>query len=392
MLGEEVLDEARNFTGKILRASIDSSADDPCLARLISHTLEQPFHKSLPRFNTKAHLKNQQLGANGHQVLLRELAILDIHEVQSLHQTELGEVSKWWRELGLAQELTFARDQVQKWYMCALAILSNPQFSKYRVELTKPISFIYIIDDIFDVKGTLDELILFTEAIQRWKVSAIHRLPRYMQICFMALYNITNEISYMVFKEHGWNPLQSLRKAWADLCNAFLVEAKWFASGERPKAENYLKNGIISSGVNVLLVHAFFLLGHGITKQSIEAVDSIPGLISSPASILRLWDDLGSAKDESQDGNDGSYVELYMKENGITSPSVARDHVMHRISQEWKELNKECLYSTLFSPSFKEACLNTARFVPILYSYDQNQRLPALEGCINSLLEEKVLL
>ncbi|KAL5976112.1 hypothetical protein ACLOJK_020442 [Asimina triloba] len=99
---------------------------------------------------------------------------------------------------------------------------------------------------------------------------------------------------------------------------------------------------------------------YGITKQSIEAVDSIPGLISSPASILRLWDDLGSAKDESQDGNDGSYVELYMKENGITSPSVARDHVMHRIYQEWKELNKEMLLFdsllSIFQRSLPQHC------------------------------------
>lgn len=74
---------------------------------------------------------------------------------------------RWWRDLGLSQELKFARDQPLKWFMWPLAVLSNPQFSKYRVELTKPISFIYIIDDIFDVYGTPDELILFTEAVNR---------------------------------------------------------------------------------------------------------------------------------------------------------------------------------------------------------------------------------
>jgi (3S,6E)-nerolidol synthase len=79
------------------------------------------------------------------------------------------------------------------------------------------------------------------------------------------------------------------------LCNAFLVEAKWFASGHSPKSEEYLENAVVSSGVHVVLVHTFFLLGQHITKETEDLVDNIPGIISSPATILRLWDDLGSA-------------------------------------------------------------------------------------------------
>lgn len=63
-----------------------------------------------------------------------------------------------------------------------------------------------------------------------------------------------------------------------------------------PKAEEYLKNGAVSSGVHVVLVHLFFLLGQGITKGNVDLVDDFPGIISSTATVLRLWDDLGSAK------------------------------------------------------------------------------------------------
>lgn len=75
---------------------------------------------------------------------------------------------RWWKELGLAKELKFARDQPVKWYIWSMACLTDPKLSEERVELTKPISFIYLIDDIFDVYGTLDELILFTEAVNRY--------------------------------------------------------------------------------------------------------------------------------------------------------------------------------------------------------------------------------
>ena len=70
----------------------------------------------------------------------------------------------------------------------------------------------------------------------------------------------------------------------------------WFASVHLPKPEEYLKNGVISSGVHVVLAHMFFLLGHNITKQNVNLVNDNPGIVTSTATILRLFDDLGSAK------------------------------------------------------------------------------------------------
>ncbi|KAJ8622295.1 hypothetical protein MRB53_030824 [Persea americana] len=385
--GEDILDEVNDFASKNLIASMEFI--EPDLEREVRHVLEHPFHMSLPRFNIKKHLKDLQ-GKDGKADAIQELAILDFNILQSMHQSELKEVTKWWRDLGISQELRFARDQPLKWYMWPLAVLPNPKFSRYRIELTKPIAFVYIIDDIYDVHGTLDELVQFTEAVNRWDPTDINQLPRNMKLCFMALHNITNEIAYIVLKEHGWNPINSLKKTWRDLCNAFLVEAKWFAEGDSPKADEYLRNGVTSSGVATVLVHLFFLVGHGITRDSVDLVDSIPKLISCPAMILRLWDDLGSAKDENQKGYDGSYVECYLKENATSSLESARRHVRHMISNAWKELNKECLSPYPFSPTFIEASLNTSRMVQVMYSYGNDQRLPALEQHITSLLKESI--
>ena len=70
--------------------------------------------------------------------------------------------------MGLGKELELARMQPLKWYIWSLGCLTDPMFSQQTVELTKVVSFIYIIDDIFDVYGSLDELILFTEAVSRY--------------------------------------------------------------------------------------------------------------------------------------------------------------------------------------------------------------------------------
>ncbi|KAJ0019012.1 hypothetical protein Pint_10821 [Pistacia integerrima] len=384
--GEDVLDEARQFSSKLLNQSM--SHLDPYQAKIVRNTLLYPYHRSSARFMAKNFFLSNFQGENEWIHVFQELAKMDFNLVQSLHQREIVQISKWWKDLGLAKKLEFAREQPLKWYIWSMACLTDANLSWQRIELTKPISFIYIIDDIFDVYGTLDELTIFTEIVNRWDHAAIDQLPDYMKICFKVLDDITNEISYKVYKEHGFNPVHSLRKAWSSLCNAFLVEAKWFASENMPKAEEYLKNGIISSGVHVVLVHIFFLLGQNVTKETVELIDNNPGIISSTATILRLWDDLGSAKDENQEGKDGSYVHYYMKEHQGSSVQAAEEHAMSKISDAWKCLNKECLSPNPFPASFTRASLNLARMVPLMYSYDDKQRLPSLEEYIKSLLFE----
>ncbi|KAJ0019011.1 hypothetical protein Pint_10822 [Pistacia integerrima] len=386
--GEDVLDEAGDFSVKLLTERVKNL--DHYQARIVENTLAHPFHKSLARLMAKNLFVSKFPSKNKWTHVFEDLAKIDFNLVQSLHQKEMVKTSQWWKDLGLAKKLEFARDQPLKWYIWSMTSLTDASLSWQRVELAKPISLIYLIDDIFDVHGTLDELTLFTEIINRWDLAAIDQLPEYMRICFKVLDDVTSEISHKIFKAHGYNPVHSLQKAWASLCSAFLVEAKWFSSGNLPKAEEYLKNGIISSGVNVGLVHIFFLLGQNMTTETLELIDKNPVIISSTATILRLWDDLGSAKDENQDGKDGSYIYYYMKEHPDCDAETAEKHVINKISDAWKILNKECLSPNPFSSSFTRASLNLARMVPLMYNYDDNQRLPSLEEYIKSLLFENV--
>ncbi|KAK7319569.1 hypothetical protein RJT34_04292 [Clitoria ternatea] len=386
--GEDILDEAAEFSGQVLKEKVHYV--DSRKAKFVKRTLEHPFHKSLPMFTARNFFGDFH-DTNIWFSSLQEVAKLDYRLLQSLHHREIAQISKWWTELGLANELKYARNQPLKWYIWSLACLTDPTLSEERVELTKPISLIYIIDDIFDVYGTLDELTLFTEAVSRWDITATEQLPDYMKKCFRVLYNLTNEISSKVYQKQGWNPIDSLQKTWKSLCEAFLVEAKWFASGNLPCAEEYLKNGIVSSGVHIVMVHAFFLLGHGLTKENVQIMDRNPAIISSPATILRLWDDLGNAEDENQEGNDGSYVNCLMMDHPEYTMRRAREKVMSRISDAWKRLNQEGLFDSHFHPAFAKASLNLARMVPLMYSYDDNHSLPGLEEQVKSLLYDSIL-
>lgn len=53
----------------------------------------------------------------------------------------------------------------------------------------------------------------------RWDPEGLEKLPRYMKICFEALDTITKEISMKIYKSHGLNPTDSLRKSVYSISN-----------------------------------------------------------------------------------------------------------------------------------------------------------------------------
>ncbi|XP_038891600.1 (3S,6E)-nerolidol synthase 1-like [Benincasa hispida] len=381
---DNVLVEAENFSRHGLNIWLQTHLDHH-LANFVHNTLAHPHHKSVAKFMVGAYFGDTQW-TNKWIYVLQDVARMDFNATQKLHQDEILQFLKWWKQTNLAKELKFARDQPTKWYLCSLVCLTDSCYSQQRLQLAKSISFVYLIDDLFDVFGSFNDLTFFTEAVSRWDLGAAKGLPNCMAICFQSLFEVTNEISNKIYKKHGWNPIGLLSKAWAKLCKAFLVEAEWMRSEHSPRAEEYLRNGIVSTGIHVILIHVFFLLEHKISKQTVEMLDDDLDIISSSAMILRLWDDMGSAKDENQEGHDGSYLKYYMNEHPSISYEATEHHIMERISHAWKTLNREYLLSNTFSTRFTQASLNVARAVPLAYNYGRNQSLVTLEKLMEQLL------
>nr|CAB3448623.1 unnamed protein product [Digitaria exilis] len=355
-------DVLRRFTDSAGEFSLALSKDIGGLLSLhdMSHLDigEESLHKA-KKFSTKhlaSAIRDLEPGLATYYKARHHLSYL-----QSLPNRNTAAMEEWWMELGLAQEIPVARDQVLKWYTWSMTILQGPSLSRYRVEITKIIAIAYVVDDIFDLVGTLDELSLFTKAIKVWDIAADDSLPSCIRSCYKALYT------------------------WEVLFDGFMVEAKWLATNQVPTAEEYLRNGVVTSGVPLAFVNILFLLGHhhAADMDATELTDHIPPAISSAAKILRLWDDMGSAQDEGQEGLDGSYRELYLMENPAGD---AEEHMKRLIAREWAELNRECFSRRTFSDSFSQACLNAARMVSVMYSYDKEQRLPVLEDYMRMLL------
>ncbi|KAL0437617.1 UNVERIFIED_CONTAM: Isoprene synthase, chloroplastic [Sesamum radiatum] len=183
LAGESTLDEAREFTSFHLKNMLGKM--DVKSAMRVSRALELPSHHRMQRLEARWNIEMYDKQNTANQ-LLRKLATLDFNLVQKVHQRDLREASRWWGHVGLADKLSFARDRLMESFF---GMISEPQFSKGRVGLTKVVNLITVLDDIYDVYGSPDELQQLTNAVDKWDVNAVNDLPDYMKLFFFALYN-----------------------------------------------------------------------------------------------------------------------------------------------------------------------------------------------------------
>ena len=64
--------------------------------------------------------------------------------------------------------MSFTRDRIVENYLWALGANSRQDLEFFRKHMTRIVSLITIIDDVYDLYGTSEELKLFTEVIDRF--------------------------------------------------------------------------------------------------------------------------------------------------------------------------------------------------------------------------------
>ncbi|KAI5412782.1 putative terpene synthase 11, variant 4 [Lathyrus oleraceus] len=169
---EEILKKALEFSRTRLHEFISHTSPEIGYRHIV-RSLTLPKHLRMARLEARNYMDEYRHASNQIPALL-ELAKLDNDMIQSLHQTELAEICRWWKELGLIEKLSFARDRPTECFLWTVGIFPEPCYTNCRIELTKTICILDVIDDIFDNYGTLDQLVLFTHAIKRY--SSIYNL------------------------------------------------------------------------------------------------------------------------------------------------------------------------------------------------------------------------
>ncbi|KAM7489224.1 hypothetical protein LguiB_026708 [Lonicera macranthoides] len=348
---EYILDEALEFTTARLKQMLNSLSSNTLSASQVVYALNMPIHKDLTRLDARNYIPIYQQDISHNKTLLK-FAKLDFNVLQKVHQRELGDITRI---------------------------------------LTKVISLASVMDDIYDVYGTTEELILFTDAIQRWDINSANQLPEYMRHIYATLLDVYKEMEEELSKEGKSYRVDYGKEGMKQLARAYFDESNWYHKGYVPTMDEYMEVALVSGGYIMLAINSFVGMGDLVTKQAFDWVSSKPLIVEACSVICRLTNDMVGHVFEQERGDVASAVECYMKQHSVTKEEAFVEF-NRRITDAWKDMNQECLGPTAVPMALLERVLNLARVINLLYKDEDwyTNAKTRVKNFITSLLIENV--
>ncbi|KAF4371202.1 hypothetical protein F8388_020929, partial [Cannabis sativa] len=351
-VGESILDEALAFTTTHLKAIVANSKDHP-LSHQISKALERPLRKTIERLHARFYISIYEKDASHNKVLL-ELAKLDFNLLQCFHKMELSEIMRWWKKHDFANKFPFARDRMVELYFWMLGIYYEPKYSRARKLTTKISALISITDDIYDAYGTIDELELLTQAMQRWDINFIDKLePEYLKTYYKAMLTSYEEFEKEFTKEELYKH-QYAKEEMKKLIRAYLEEARWLNDGYLPSFDEHLRVSYVSCAYTTLIATSYVGMYDIVTHETLNWLSKDPKIF------------------EQERNHIPSTVECYMKQYGV-SEKEAIEELNKRVVNYWKEINEDFIRPTVMPFPILVRVLNVTKVLDLLYKNGDDQ-------------------
>ncbi|RYQ94606.1 hypothetical protein Ahy_B08g089543 isoform D [Arachis hypogaea] len=361
--GEEILDEAYAFASTKLKSI--ATQLKPSLAAQVNYSLKQSLHRGLPRLEARRFISIYEEDPTHNHTLLT-LAKLDFNFLQNLHRKEFGNICKWWKKLDVAANFPYARDRIVECCNWVLAVYFEPQYFQARKILTKLVAVTSIIDDTYDAYGTIDELKLFTEAIERWDIGCLNELPEYMKLIYDSLFNIFEEAERELEKQGRTHCIKYVIKEFQKTIQAYMTEVKWLNNKYIPTMAEYIQTSAISSGYPLLIAISYVGMGDIATKDIFKWVTNKPKIVTASANMCRIMDDIVSNEFEQKREHIASIIECYMRDCGVSKEEAIQE-LQKRVTDAWKDINEEFLKPTEVPRLFLMNILNMSRFMDVMY-------------------------
>ncbi|XP_031387316.1 (-)-germacrene D synthase-like [Punica granatum] len=355
--GEDTLDEALSFCFTHLK----SMEEKPVI---VTHALKQSIHREMLRLEARQYIETYQ-SIDSHNEVLLSLAKLDFHLTQKLHQREVTEIARWRKDLDFKRQLPFVRDRIAC-YLWNSGVYFEPEYSLARKFVTKAMAMITAVDDTYDSYGTIEELELFTRAVERWDINAADELPGYMQVCYPALLDVYSGLEDMLAEQGRSYYLYYMKEAMKIMVQLYFQEAKWFNQQYIPTVEEYMEVAVVTLGYQMLIIASLLGMPEITTEDTFQWLLSNPKIVRASGAICRLMDDIASHKFEQERGHVASAVECCMKQYGVTEQE-AENELKKQVEDAWKDINEGWLHLTEVPPHVLMRIVNYARAVDVMY-------------------------
>eukprot|EP00253_Pinus_taeda_P034637 PITA_34637 len=149
----------------------------------------------------------------------------------------------------------------------------EPQFATCRTVYTKSTICVFILDDLYDAHGSAEDIKLFTKVVERWDLFLLDRMPEHINICFLGLYNLVNEIAEEGHKRQGHDVLGYIRNLWEIQLEAFTREAEWSEAKYVPSFHEYIETASISISLATIVLISVLFIGEVLTDHMLSQID-----------------------------------------------------------------------------------------------------------------------
>ncbi|XP_047306770.1 sesquiterpene synthase 2-like [Impatiens glandulifera] len=255
-------------------------------------------------------------------------------------------------------------------YFCALTVYFEPKYAYGREVFTKVLSFISVLDDIYDAYGTWEELVILTDAINRWERTDSQELSEYIRYFNDAFHDYIEIIKNECIERETVDGFQYFKQMVKAMANAYMEEARWLHNKYIPTLEEYMSVALITISNRFLAITSFIGMDPILaTKEVFNWAFEDPPLLKAAAFTARLLNDIVGFKFEQERDHVVSSIQCYMNQHGMPEDTTTFE-LKRQIIDGWKDINYELLQSSKVPRSLLSRVVGLAAFVAIYREED----------------------
>ncbi|KAK2979466.1 hypothetical protein RJ640_026364 [Escallonia rubra] len=379
---EKIHEWTRNFLNNEL---LNRAIYDERLRNEVEYALEFSIHnadrvehrRSIDLYDVDnfAMLKTSHRCSNIDNGVILALAVEDFNSCQAIHREELQLLEKWVKDTRMDQ-LGFDWHILYSSHFVVASVHFSPELADARMAWSKISIIGTILDDMFDIDGTRQELLNIIELVEKWdEYSSVGYNSERNKILFSALYDtINNDLAPKAFAKQG--RCINVQVQNLEMIKCMLKEVDWWTENLAPGIDEYIFNGTATVGCGIYST-IYFFLGPELAENVLSSQE-YANLYYYIGRVVRPLNDYRSDERESVERKLNLCSLLVNQSNGSLAEEDAKDEVRHIIESSRREVLRMMLqtHGSLVPKAVKESVWKLSKLCHYLYARGDEFRTP----------------
>ncbi|KAK8493666.1 hypothetical protein V6N12_000651 [Hibiscus sabdariffa] len=253
----------------------------------------------------------------------------------------------------MASKFPYMRHRLVEAYLTAVGYYFEPRYALARHLYTKLLMVWVLMDDTYDAYGTFEELQCLTDAMKRFDISAMDKLPAdYLKLVYKTVLDVHDDVEEMFTK----------------LAEAFLEQARWVHEGYQPTFDEYIKTAVISAGGNSTMAYVLMVMEEA-DEKAYQCLINTDNIIYKAINLMcRIYNDIATNEREEKRGAVTGTI-CYMKQYDVTREE-ATEAFKDIIEAAFKDLKQGFLRPTPIPREIVIRFVNYRRLFTTFYIND----------------------